>query len=119
MKSKITEFQNGDDSNGITDLTGKKEEWQKFLDEGFNGPGRAETVRVRDEVGVHERSFLQETPGGDFVIITLEGRDPLASWAKMMESMPEEMKQKAAEFHGMDLKAPPPPMPKLVFDSWE
>ena len=40
-------------------LPGKKEEWQKFLDEGFNGPGRAETVRVRDEVGVHERSFLQ------------------------------------------------------------
>ena len=34
-------------------------DWQKFLDEGFNGPGRAETVRVRDEVGVHERSFLQ------------------------------------------------------------
>ena len=100
-------------------LPGKKEEWQKFLDEGFNGPGRAETVRVRDEVGVHERSFLQETPGGDFVIITLEGKDPLASWEKMMESMPEEMKQKAAEFHGMDLKAPPPPMPKLVFDSWE
>ena len=100
-------------------LPGKKEEWQKFLDAGFNGPGRAETVRVRDEVGVHERSFLQETPGGDFVIITLEGRDPLASWAKMMESMPEEMKQKAAEFHGMDLKAPPPPMPKPVFDSWE
>ena len=100
-------------------LPGKKEEWQKFLHEGFNGPGRAETVRVRDEVGVHERSFLQETPGGDFVIITLEGRDPLASWAKMMESMPEEMKQKAAEFHSMDLKAPPPPMPKLVFDSWE
>jgi hypothetical protein len=24
LKSKITEFQNGDDSNGITDLTGQK-----------------------------------------------------------------------------------------------
>ena len=52
-------------------LPGKKEEWQKFLDAGFNGPGRAETVRVRDELGVQESSFLEETPGGDFVIITL------------------------------------------------
>jgi hypothetical protein len=27
----------------------------------------------------------------------------------MMESMPEEMKQKTAEFHGVDLNAPPSP----------
>ena len=46
-------------------LPGKKEEWQKFLDAGFNGPGRAETVRVRDELGVHERSFLQKKLGKD------------------------------------------------------
>jgi len=44
-----------------------------------------------------------------------EGRDLRASWAKMMELMPEEMKQKAGEFHGTALNVPP--MPKLVFDS--
>ena len=36
-----------------------------------------------------------------------EGRDLLASWAKMMELMPEEMKQKAGEFHGTALHLPP------------
>ena len=34
----------------------------------------------REGVGVHERSFLQETSAGDFVILTFDGVDPEASF---------------------------------------
>lgn len=33
---------------------------------------------------VHERTFLQETPQGDVVIVTLDGGDPMAAFGKMM-----------------------------------
>jgi len=68
--------------------------------------------------GVHERTFLQEAPKGDFVIVTLEGATPFESFGKMMAdpSMPEFAKW-AAEVHGFAPDAPPPSPPKLVYDS--
>tara|TARA_B100000780_G_scaffold235252_1_gene175826 strand:+ start:434 stop:712 length:279 start_codon:yes stop_codon:yes gene_type:complete len=71
----------------------------------------------REVAGVHERSFLQETPNGDFIIITYEGDDPEASFAKIMQNMPPEFGDFAKEVHGLDVNAPPPPLPKLVFGS--
>jgi hypothetical protein len=35
-------------------------------------------VESRRQAGVRERTFLQSTPIGDFVIVTLEGDDPIA-----------------------------------------
>ena len=66
-------------------LAGKKEQWQAMMDQVTNDPNFAAS---REDAGVHERSFLQETPAGDFVILTFEGDDPEASFAKIMQNMP-------------------------------
>ena len=92
-------------------LAGKKEKWQAMMDQVINDPNFAAS---RENAGVHERSFLQETPGGDFIILTFEGDDPDASFAKIMQNMPAVFAQ---DVHGLDVNALPPPMPKLVFDS--
>ena len=99
-------------------LPGKKEMWQKLMEQITTEPGRTEFVKSRNEAGVHERSFLQEGPNGDFVILTFEGEDPEASFAKIMASAPDEFKAAAAEIHGLDMSGPAPTN-KLIIDSWE
>ena len=32
------------------------------------------------DAGVHERTYLQETPAGDFIILTFEGENPARLW---------------------------------------
>jgi len=49
------------------------------------GQNKKDTDSIRENAGVHERSFLQESPDGDFVILTFEGDDPVAGWGKIME----------------------------------
>ena len=95
-------------------LAGKKEKWQAMMDQVANDPNFAAS---RTDAGVHKRSFLQETPAGDFVILTFEGDDPEASFAKIMQTMPKDFAEFAMDVHGLDVNAPPPPMPKLVFDT--
>jgi hypothetical protein len=99
-------------------LPGKKAKWQEMADSFDKEPMKSKLKRSRDAAGVRERSFLQETPHGDFVIVTLEGEDLPAAFAKMM-SDPEmaDFAAWAADVHGMDPNTPPPPMPKLVYDS--
>ena len=41
------------------------------------GQNKKDTDSIRENAGVHERSFLQESPEGDFVILTFEGDDPV------------------------------------------
>ena len=60
---------------------------------------------------------MQETPAGDFVILTFEGDDPEAGFAKIMQNMPADFAEFAKDVHGLDANAPPPPMPKLVLDT--
>ena len=98
---------------------GKKEKWLEMMDHvSAKGTDAGDGFRSsREEAGVHERSFLQETPNGDFVILTFEGDDPQAGFAKIMQNMPPDFGDFAKEVHGMDVNAPPPPLPKLVFDS--
>ena len=66
-------------------LPGKTAEWRSFMDE-INGPRRAEFAESRRRAGVHERTFLQPSPMGDFVIVTLEGEDPVRSFGQMMNA---------------------------------
>lgn len=67
---------------------------------------------------MHERTFLQETPSGDLVIITLEGADRMAAFAQMMaDPSMKEFAAWAADVHGIDPGAGPPPVPRLVYDS--
>ena len=95
-------------------LPGKKEMWMSMIEEVKKDPNFAAS---REAAGVHERSFFQETPAGDFVILTFEGDDPQAAFAQIMSSMPPDFAAFAKEVHGLDASAPPPPMPTLVFDS--
>jgi hypothetical protein len=94
-------------------LPGKMEKWQAMMDNVKSTPEFSES---REAVGVHERTFVQRTPAGDLLIITLEGDDPAASWTKIMATMPPDFSEFAADVHGMDVNAPPPPLPELIFD---
>lgn len=95
-------------------LPGKLDKWKAMMEQLNSTPNFAKS---REEAGVHERSFFQQTPNGDFLIITMEGDDPTASWAQIMSTMPPEFAEFAAEVHGLDVNAPPPPLPELFFDS--
>ena len=95
-------------------LPGKLEMWKAKMDEVAQDPNFAAS---REAAGVHERSFLQETPHGHFVILTFEGDNPAQSFGQIMANMPPEFAAFAKEVHGLDASAPPPPMPTLVFDS--
>jgi hypothetical protein len=101
-------------------LPGKTEQWQKFAAQ-LKGPRHADFSASRKRLGVRERTFLQHTPMGDFVIVTLEGDDPQGAFAKFAAGNDEFTKWFIAEVsavHGMDLSQPPPgPMPELVVDS--
>lgn len=99
-------------------LPGKKEQWQAMIKKMNEEPLKSALTKTRADAGVHERTFLQETPAGDMVIITLEGDNPVEAFGKMMQdpSMAE-FAQFGVEVHGMDPTAPPPPMPTLVYDS--
>jgi len=95
-------------------LPGKMDKWKAMMAQIQSTPDFANS---RESAGVHERSFVQHTPAGDFLIITLEGDDPAASWAQIMTTMPPEFAEFAKDVHGLDVDAPLPTLPELFFDS--
>ena len=98
-------------------LPGKKAKWQEMADQLAGGPVKAQTDASRRAAGVHERTFLQETPAGDMVIVTLEGDSPLEAFGRMMaDPSMKEFAEWAADVHGFD-PSTAPPAPKLVYDS--
>jgi len=101
-------------------LPGKTEEWQRWMSE-LNGARRREFVASRQTIGVHERTFLQHTPMGDFVVVTFEGDDAagaMARFANRTDAFTTWFLAKAKEIHGFDLAAVAAgPMPQLVVDS--
>ena len=98
----------------------KMEKWKAFLSE-VNGPRKAELAANRKKHGVRERTFHQQTPMGDFAIVTLEGDDPEGAIARMGAGGDAFSKWFAAqikEIHGFDPAGPPPgPLPKLIVDT--
>ena len=101
-------------------LPGKTAEWRTFVDD-LNGSRREEFVESRRRVGVHERTFLQQTPTGDLVIVTLEGDDPGQAFGQMMSSTDAFTAwfiERATAVHGIDPseKTSSPP-PELVVDT--
>jgi hypothetical protein len=99
---------------------GKTEQWKTFMAE-LMGPRKGEFAASRRSLGVRERTFLQHTPQGDLVLVTLEGDHPdtaFAEFARRTDPFTVWFKQQVSEIHGMDLNAPPPgPMPQQVIDS--
>jgi len=101
-------------------VPGKTEQWVKFTGE-LKGARRADFIASRKRLGIRERTFLQKTPMGDLVVVTLEGDDPAGAFQKFGAGTDEFTKwflSNVAAIHGMDLTKPPPgPMPELIVDS--
>jgi hypothetical protein len=100
-------------------LPNKTPEWRKFIEE-LNGPRRAEFVESRRRMGVQERTFLQHTPMGDLVIVTLEGEDPARSFgqfAHWTDPFTLWFLDRVKELHGVDLRTQEAPLPEQVMDS--
>jgi hypothetical protein len=101
-------------------LPGKTAEWRAWMDE-LNGPRRAEFEASRRDAGVRERTFLQPTPMGDLVIVTIEGDEPGQSFGKLMnaqDAFTTWFIERAKEIHGMDpsaVRSAPPS--ELVIDT--
>ncbi|MGZ9230732.1 MAG: hypothetical protein ACXW4H_05550 [Candidatus Limnocylindrales bacterium] len=100
-------------------LPGKTPEWRKFIEE-LNGPRHQEFADSRRRAGVRERTFLQQTPMGDLVIVTLEGDDPGRSFGQLMtgtDAFSKWFGEHAMAAHG-DLPMPTTGLPsELVADS--
>lgn len=101
-------------------LPGKTPEWRAWMEE-LNGPRHQEFADSRRRAGVHERTFLQPTPMGDLVIVTLEGNSPAHAFGVMASATDEFTKwfvERAQAVHGVDLTAPMSGSPsQLVVDS--
>jgi hypothetical protein len=101
-------------------LPGKTAEWRTWMEE-LNGARREEFDASRRQAGVHERTFLQSTPMGDLVIVTLEGDDPGQAFAQMMgadDAFMTWFAGRAKEIHGVDLTTQQTgTMPELVVDT--
>jgi hypothetical protein len=101
-------------------LPGKTEEWRQWIGE-LNGPRHDAFARSRRDLGVNERTFLQSTPEGDIVIVTLEGDDPAAAFRRFAAADDEFSRwflQHVRKFHGFDLNdVMAGPMPQQMLDS--
>ena len=101
-------------------LPGKTGEWRSFIGE-LSGTRHAEFVESRRRAGVQERTFLQTTPMGDLVIVTLEGDDPSRAFGQMMsatDSFTTWFLERVKAIHGVDLTTPMTGSPsELVLDT--
>lgn len=101
-------------------LPGKTPEWRAWMNE-LNGSRRAEFDASRRAAGVHERTFLQQTPMGDVVIVTLEGDDPGRAFGRMIgadDAFSRWFNERAQAVHGVDLTIRPTHAPsELVVET--
>ncbi len=99
---------------------GKTDEWRQWMAD-LNGPRREEFEASRAAVGIHERTFLQSTPMGDLVIVTVEGDDPGASFGRLLNTDDDFTRwfvAKATAVHGFDpSQLPAGPPSELIIDS--
>jgi len=101
-------------------LPEKMDQWRAFIKE-LTTTRYEQFKENRKRLGVRERTFLQETPMGNFVVVTLEGEDPASAFTSFGAGNDEFTKwfmSQVKEAHGVDLTAPPQgPLPELVVDS--
>src|SRR5258708_22901755 len=89
---------------------GKVEQWKKFANQ-LNTNRKAEFAANRKKLEVRERTFLQQTPHGSMVIVTLEGENPQQAFQNFAKGTDEFTKWFVGEvksIHDMDLTQPPP-----------
>lgn len=102
---------------------GKTEAWKSFMGE-LHAKYKADFDASRKKMGVRERTFLQNTPMGDLVLVTLEGEDPAKAFSQFAageDAFTKWFVSKVNEIHGIDLKAMSAGgnMPEMVVDSGE
>ena len=101
-------------------VPGKEQEWREFIKE-LKDQRYEDFQASRSKLGVRERTFLQETPMGSMVVVTLEGENPelaFANFAQNNDAFTKWFKEQVISIHGIDLSAPPPgPLPTLLIDS--
>jgi hypothetical protein len=101
-------------------LPDQADRFQRLLDD-LNGARKNEFVASREALGVRERTFLQHSPMGDLVVVTLAGDDPagaFASFGQGSDPFTTWFQAEVAAVHGVDLSAPPAyPLPELVVDT--
>ena len=101
-------------------LPGKTEAWKKWMHTCMNEKSK-EFSESRQSLGVRERTYLQQTPMGDFAIVTFEGEKPeafLEKFAKGTDAFTQFFIDGVKETSGMDLRQPMPgALPELFVDS--
>ncbi len=100
-------------------LPGKRDQWDAFMAD-LSGPRHSEFNASRQRHGIHERNFLQTTPMGDLVIVTLEGDNPLEALGAIVNSddaFTNWFVQQVQEIHGFNLRQPPEHPPHIILDS--
>ena len=101
-------------------LPGKEKEWSEWMHE-LRTTKYREFVASRKKLGVRERTFLQHTPNGDLVIVTLRGDDPAGAFAQFAQGDDDFTKwfiDAVTRLHGVDLRQPMTgPLPELLIDS--
>ena len=101
-------------------VPGKTEATRAFTKE-LMGQRHDDFKKSRQRIGARERTFLQTTPHGDFVIVTLEGDNPqqaLSRFGEAKDEFTDWFVEKVKELHGVDLRnLPDMPLPELVADS--
>jgi hypothetical protein len=101
-------------------LADKTAQFEAFIG-ALNGAKKADFAASRKRLGVRERTFHQQTPMGDIVIVTLEGDDPAGAFKKFGQGDDAFTKWFVAQVkdvHGVDITAPlPGPMPTLAVDA--
>jgi hypothetical protein len=101
-------------------LPGKTEQLRRFTDE-LRGKWARDFSASRRKLGVHERAFLQSTPHGDMIVVTLEGDDPAGAFVRFGagdDAFTKWFVQQVKELHGVDLTEPlPGRLPELLLDS--
>lgn len=101
-------------------LPGKTEAVKEFAHE-LSTTYHDAFAESRNKMNVQERTFLQSTPMGDIVIITLEGENPAEAFKNFAAEDNEFTRffaAKVKELHGLDLHNPPEgALPELIADS--
>lgn len=103
-------------------LPGKLPQWKGFLNE-LKTTRHDEYVASRKRNGVRERAYLQQTPQGDLVIVTLEGEDPESAMQNLFttnDAFTKWFLTQTQAIHGIDFSlVEEGPLPELAIDSHE
>lgn len=97
-------------------LPGGEQLTRDWVDQGIRGNKGHDTV-FREAGVTREQVWLQNTPNGDFVVVSLEVKDPATALGGMASSEDPWAKTFAdflAKAHGLDFSQAPPPNELLV-----